>query len=239
MNKLRTLFASAPITAGTDAIGVGLAKIGQAAQGLSKPDNKQAQATLADAVRSVIIQWHAAGVDPQEAGQRAASVFSAKGSGTACRYALAAAAGLLALGAGTLDAADLPDTSIPNIEAAGIAATDAGYSDARKMAGDASQLLAKMAAQAGAPEVNVDKVVVSEAGASVYSASEFASQEMPDVDVSLRGAASIARRLQDPLAELVKIDPKSIQSWEEKNAMLALAGQFIERFDPDIKALID
>jgi uncharacterized protein len=56
----------------------------------------------------------------------------------------------------------------------------------------------------------IDKVVVCEAGASVYSASEFASQEMPDVDVSLRGAASIARRLQDPLAELVKIDPKSI-----------------------------
>ncbi|MGE8447296.1 MAG: Tex family protein, partial [Comamonas sp.] len=56
----------------------------------------------------------------------------------------------------------------------------------------------------------IDKVVVSEAGASVYSASEFAALEMPDVDVSLRGAASIARRLQDPLAELVKIDPKSI-----------------------------
>jgi uncharacterized protein len=56
----------------------------------------------------------------------------------------------------------------------------------------------------------IDKVVVSEAGASVYSASEYASNEMPDVDVSLRGAASIARRLQDPLAELVKIDPKSI-----------------------------
>ena len=52
--------------------------------------------------------------------------------------------------------------------------------------------------------------MVSEAGASVYSASEYASAEMPDVDVSLRGAASIARRLQDPLAELVKIDPKSI-----------------------------
>ena len=61
-----------------------------------------------------------------------------------------------------------------------------------------------------ATEMIVEKVVVSEAGASVYSASEFASQEMPDVDVSLRGAASIARRLQDPLAELVKIDPKSI-----------------------------
>ena len=60
------------------------------------------------------------------------------------------------------------------------------------------------------PGFEVQKVVVSEAGASVYSASEFASQEMPDVDVSLRGAASIARRLQDPLAELVKIDPKSI-----------------------------
>ncbi len=56
----------------------------------------------------------------------------------------------------------------------------------------------------------IERVVVSEAGASVYSASEFASEEMPDVDVSLRGAASIARRLQDPLAELVKIDPKSI-----------------------------
>jgi protein Tex len=57
---------------------------------------------------------------------------------------------------------------------------------------------------------SMQKVVVSEAGASVYSASEYASNEMPDVDVSLRGAASIARRLQDPLAELVKIDPKSI-----------------------------
>ena len=54
------------------------------------------------------------------------------------------------------------------------------------------------------------KIVVSEAGASVYSASEFASKELPDLDVSLRGAVSIARRLQDPLAELVKIDPKSI-----------------------------
>ena len=79
-----------------------------------------------------------------------------------------------------------------------------------KLAADLIKLLAKMAAQAGAPEVKVEKVVVSEAGASVYSASEYASQEMPDVDVSLRGAASIARRLQDPLAELVKIDPKSI-----------------------------
>ncbi len=56
----------------------------------------------------------------------------------------------------------------------------------------------------------VVKVVVSEAGASVYSASAYASQELPDLDVSLRGAVSIARRLQDPLAELVKIDPKSI-----------------------------
>jgi len=56
----------------------------------------------------------------------------------------------------------------------------------------------------------LQKIVISEAGASVYSASEYASQEMPDVDVSLRGAVSIARRLQDPLAELVKIDPKSI-----------------------------
>jgi len=60
------------------------------------------------------------------------------------------------------------------------------------------------------PALKLQKVVVSEAGASVYSASEFASQEFPDLDVSLRGAVSIARRLQDPLAELVKIDPKSI-----------------------------
>ncbi len=60
------------------------------------------------------------------------------------------------------------------------------------------------------PELKLTKVMVSEAGASVYSASAFASQELPDMDVSLRGAVSIARRLQDPLAELVKIDPKSI-----------------------------
>jgi len=60
------------------------------------------------------------------------------------------------------------------------------------------------------PELKQTKVVVSEAGASVYSASELAAREFPDLDVSLRGAVSIARRLQDPLAELVKIDPKSI-----------------------------
>ncbi|NMM04827.1 Tex family protein [Polaromonas sp.] len=87
-----------------------------------------------------------------------------------------------------------------------------------KLAGDLIKLLAKHTDSAGAAGAAgalgsvqpLEKVVVSEAGASVYSASEFASQEMPDVDVSLRGAASIARRLQDPLAELVKIDPKSI-----------------------------
>lgn len=60
------------------------------------------------------------------------------------------------------------------------------------------------------PELKVAKIVVSEAGASVYSASAFAADEFPDLDVSLRGAVSIARRLQDPLAELVKIEPKSI-----------------------------
>ena len=82
--------------------------------------------------------------------------------------------------------------------------------------GTASRETDKLAADlikqlsASHPEMALQKVVVSEAGASVYSASEFASQEMPDVDVSLRGAASIARRLQDPLAELVKIDAKSI-----------------------------
>jgi protein Tex len=60
------------------------------------------------------------------------------------------------------------------------------------------------------PQLGLSKVVVSEAGASVYSASELAAREFPELDVSLRGAVSIARRLQDPLAELVKIDPKSI-----------------------------
>ncbi len=60
------------------------------------------------------------------------------------------------------------------------------------------------------PELKAQKVVVSEAGASVYSASELASAELPELDVSIRGAVSIARRLQDPLAELVKIDPKAI-----------------------------
>ena len=60
------------------------------------------------------------------------------------------------------------------------------------------------------PQLKLTSIMVSEAGASVYSASELASEELPDLDVSLRGAVSIARRLQDPLAELVKIDPKSI-----------------------------
>ena len=80
-----------------------------------------------------------------------------------------------------------------------------------KLAGDVIKYMQKMAAaHAGQSLPTIEKIVISEAGASVYSASEYASQELPDVDVSLRGAASIARRLQDPLAELVKIDPKSI-----------------------------
>jgi uncharacterized protein len=74
-----------------------------------------------------------------------------------------------------------------------------------KLAGELVQRV-----HAAAPTHRLDKVIVSEAGASVYSASELASQELPELDVSLRGAVSIARRLQDPLAELVKIDPKSI-----------------------------
>ncbi|MBO0843527.1 MAG: RNA-binding transcriptional accessory protein, partial [Nocardioides sp.] len=70
-----------------------------------------------------------------------------------------------------------------------------------KLAGDLLRML---------PDRDITKITVSEAGASVYSASAYASAELPDLDVSLRGAVSIARRLQDPLAELVKIDPKSI-----------------------------
>ena len=78
--------------------------------------------------------------------------------------------------------------------------------------GTASRETDKLAADLikGLPEQKMTKIVVSEAGASVYSASEFASKELPELDVTLRGAVSIARRLQDPLAELVKIDPKSI-----------------------------
>jgi uncharacterized protein len=78
--------------------------------------------------------------------------------------------------------------------------------------GTASRETDKLAGEliARQPELKLTKVTVSEAGASVYSASAFASQELPELDVSLRGAVSIARRLQDPLAELVKIDPKSI-----------------------------
>jgi len=78
--------------------------------------------------------------------------------------------------------------------------------------GTASRETDKLAAELirKLPDAKLTKVVVSEAGASVYSASELASREFPAVDVSLRGAISIARRLQDPLAELVKIDPKSI-----------------------------
>lgn len=78
--------------------------------------------------------------------------------------------------------------------------------------GTASRETDKLAAEilSRYPQLNLKKIMVSEAGASVYSASAYASQELPDVDVSLRGAASIGRRLQDPLAELVKIEPKAI-----------------------------
>jgi protein Tex len=78
--------------------------------------------------------------------------------------------------------------------------------------GTASRETDKLAAEliARHPELGLTRAVVSEAGASVYSASSYASQELPELDVSLRGAVSIARRLQDPLAELVKIEPKSI-----------------------------
>lgn len=78
--------------------------------------------------------------------------------------------------------------------------------------GTASRETDKLAAEVmkALPELNLNKVMVSEAGASVYSASELAAQEFPDLDVSLRGAVSIGRRLQDPLAELVKIEPKAI-----------------------------
>ncbi|MDG9675538.1 Tex family protein [Micromonospora sp. DH14] len=78
--------------------------------------------------------------------------------------------------------------------------------------GTASRETDKLAGEliARHPQLNLTKVMVSEAGASVYSASAYASQELPGMDVSLRGAVSIARRLQDPLAELVKIDPRSI-----------------------------
>lgn len=76
-----------------------------------------------------------------------------------------------------------------------------GSRETDKLAGEVLKLL---------PELNMTKIMVSEAGASVYSASELAAREFPDLDVSFRGAVSIARRLQDPLAELVKIEPKSI-----------------------------
>ncbi|HEY0158384.1 MAG TPA: helix-hairpin-helix domain-containing protein, partial [Thermoanaerobaculia bacterium] len=76
--------------------------------------------------------------------------------------------------------------------------------------GTASRETERLARELAARQPGVVPVVVSEAGASVYSASAYASAELPDLDVSIRGAVSIARRLQDPLAELVKIDPKSI-----------------------------
>ena len=84
-----------------------------------------------------------------------------------------------------------------------------GSRDTDRLAADLIKRLQALT-QGGASGPVIEKVVVSEAGASVYSASEYASKELPDLDVTLRGAVSIARRLQDPLAELVKIDAKSI-----------------------------
>ena len=91
-----------------------------------------------------------------------------------------------------------------SVEKAELAQAQAQLGLARANAERADELMRRGAAGA------LQKVVVSEAGASVYSASEFASKELPELDVSLRGAVSIARRLQDPLAELVKIEPKAI-----------------------------
>lgn len=78
--------------------------------------------------------------------------------------------------------------------------------------GTASRETEKLAAELikRYPDLNLARIVVNESGASIYSASEFAARELPDLDVTIRGAVSIARRLQDPLAELVKIEPKSI-----------------------------
>jgi uncharacterized protein len=81
-----------------------------------------------------------------------------------------------------------------------------GSRETDKLAGE----LIKLVSDKSRAEAKLSKIVVSEAGASVYSASEFAAKEFPDLDVTLRGAVSIARRLQDPLAELVKIEPKAI-----------------------------
>ena len=92
------------------------------------------------------------------------------------------------------------------IEAHGVELVAIGNGTASR---ESDQLMRAVIEQLGT-ERRVEKVQVSEAGASVYSASEFAAREFPDLDVSLRGAVSIARRLQDPLAELVKIDPKAI-----------------------------
>ena len=79
--------------------------------------------------------------------------------------------------------------------------------------GTASRETEQLAAQLIKDYPNVKYMITNEAGASVYSASPLARQEMPDLDVSLRGAASIARRVQDPLAELVKIDPTFHRRW--------------------------
>ena len=87
------------------------------------------------------------------------------------------------------------------------------------------------------PEMIFNKVVVSEAGASVYSASELAAQEFPDMDVSYRGAVSIARRLQDPLAELVKIDPKAIGVGQYQHDVNQL--QLMQRLDAVVEDCVN
>lgn len=101
--------------------------------------------------------------------------------------------------------------------------------------GTASRETDKLVAELSSkmPELNLTRVIVSEAGASVYSASELASKEFPDMDVSIRGAVSIARRLQDPLAELVKIDPKAIgvgqyQHDVDQNALVSSLNAVVE-----------
>jgi uncharacterized protein len=95
------------------------------------------------------------------------------------------------------------DTLSSAVEAAGVDVIAIGN-------GTASRESEQLAAELIADDTGVQYAIVDEAGASVYSASKLAREELPDLDVSMRGAVSIARRLQDPLAELVKIDPRSI-----------------------------
>jgi uncharacterized protein len=205
-------------------------------RGPRTPVREQVEAAIADGFKRLLapsLERDLRGVQTDQAGEHAIQVFSANlrglllqpplkgkvvmgidpGYRTGCKVAAVDATGKV-LGTETIYPhqpqkrwAEAKKKLTSAIRAADVEVIAVGNGTASR---ETEQLAAELVGEVRAEDRKLEYAMVSEAGASVYSASKLARQELPDMDVSMRGAVSIARRLQDPLAELVKIDPRSI-----------------------------